>query len=190
MPYSPTSWSDGVTAATAARLNNLETQYVEATNSFEQDLLSAFVLSGLAPSKDGTLANQLDVTSGVAFPSQTDGTLRRRAINSSTQTTSTPNTTYYLFLNSDGTWTWGTSSSGPAHSLQICQVTTDASGNISAVTDKRVLSPSMLSGMAGPLLIPTSRNGAVTCVPIYTGATTPVGDGVVTPATGAVWLKS
>lgn len=40
-----------------------------------------------------------------------------------------------------------------------------------------------------PQTIPTIRNGALTLVNEYTGTATPVGDGVTTPQTGAVWFK-
>lgn len=159
MPYVPTNWSDNVTQGNHTTLNNLETQYLEATNSFEQDLFTAFVFSGLVCTKDGTTPNQLDVTSGIAFLTQSDGTERRRAPGASTAgqfTTATPSTTYYLFLNNDGTWTWGTASTGPANSLAICQATTDGSGNILAVSDKRVLNTTLLSGMAGSMAIPNA----------------------------------
>ena len=154
MPYTPTTWTNGTTPVNATNMNHLETAYSEAINSFEQDLFSAFVLSGLAASKDGTLANQLDVTAGVAFLLQSDSTLRRRAPAASTQTTATPSTTYYLYLQPDGTWYWSTSNSPAANSLAICQVTTDASGNISAVTDKRSRNTTLLPGMAGGLTFP------------------------------------
>jgi hypothetical protein len=59
---------------------------------------------------------------------------------------------------------------GATQKLQI-----DQSGNI--------------SGVAGSG-IPTTRNGTATCAGVYTGTTTPTGDGTTTPATGAVWAKA
>jgi hypothetical protein len=59
---------------------------------------------------------------------------------------------------------------GAAQKLQV-----DQSGNI--------------SGIAGTGL-PTTRNGTATCAGLYTGTTTPTGDGTTTPATGAVWAKA
>lgn len=189
MPFTPITVTDGVTPANATWGNNAQTQYTEATQSLEQDLFTACIFSGFVASKDGTIANQLDVTAGVGLLLQADSTLRRRAVTSSTQTTSTPSTTYYLFLNVDGTWTWGTASSGPTNSLAICQATTDGSGNILVVTDKRTLYTKFLAGAVGPVMLPTMRNGVLTEVAIYTGASTPTGDGVTTPATGSVWIK-
>ncbi len=46
-----------------------------------------------------------------------------------------------------------------------------------------------ISGVAGSG-IPTTRNGTATCAGLYTGSTTPTGDGTTTPATGAVWVKA
>ena len=149
MPYSPTVWVSGSTPLDQTELSNLETQYSEATNSFERDLFTAYVLSGLVATKDGTTANQLDVTSGVAFLLQADNTLRRRAPTSSTQVTSALTSTYHLYLQPDGTWYWSTSNSPASNSLFIAQVVTDGSGNISTVTDERVLNTTLFSGMLG-----------------------------------------
>ena len=154
MPYTPTVWQDGVTSGNQTHLNNLETQYTEATLSFNTDLLSPqFVLTGIAASKDGTNANQLDVTSGTAYVAQADTTIRQRKVTATNFTTATPSTTYYLDLNSDGSWSWGTSHSGFSHYLSICQVTTDGSGNISVVTDARVLNPIILDNSVGTLMV-------------------------------------
>lgn len=186
MPYTATSWVSGTTPLDAPEMNNLETQYTEATNSFEQDLFAAFVLSGLVATKDGTTASQLDVTTGVAFLKQTDNTLRRRAPVASTQSTvGHPSTTMYLFLQNDGTWAWQTSSTGPTNSLAVAQVTTDASANILTVTDVRPLATSLLAGMVGQFSLPTTRNGTMTVVVIYTGANTPTN-----PPTGSIWAKA
>lgn len=156
MPYTPTTWVFSTTMGTYTRLNNLETQYTEATNSFEQDLLTPFVYSGMVCTKDGTIANQLDITAGLAFPMQADNTLRRRGTLATTKTTATPSTTYYLYLQPDGTWYWSTSNSPAANSLAICQVTTDGSGNINAggVTDKRVTTTTLLASMVGSVNFP------------------------------------
>lgn len=156
MPYTPTVWTDHVTMGTQARMNNLETQYSEATQSLPKDLYAPFVVTGIATSRDGTNLKQLNVTSGTAFLKQSDGTLRRRDTAASTTgqfLTATPSTTYYLFLKNDGTWQWGTSASGPTNSLAITQATTDASGNISVVTDQRALQAVLFSTLAGTVYI-------------------------------------
>lgn len=148
-PYAPTNWVSGVTAANQTRMNNLELQSADALNGFNGDLLAPFLLSGMVCTKDGTTATQFDVTSGRAYLTMSDGTRGLIIAGASTPgqfTTSTPSTTYYLFLKNDGTYQWSTSSSGPANSLALCQATTDGSGNILVVTDKRVTTPSVLSG--------------------------------------------
>ncbi|MDE1904950.1 MAG: hypothetical protein KGH75_00685 [Rhodospirillales bacterium] len=148
-------------SASAARLNNIESQYTESTNSFEQDLFTAFVLSGLVCTKDGTTANQLDVTAGTAFLLQADNTLRRRAQAASIGgqfTTSALSTTYYLDLNPDGTWSFATSHSGVSNYLAICHLTTDGSGNISTVTDARTLTTSLFTSGAGAINFPGAVN--------------------------------
>lgn len=156
MPYSPTVWTDHVTMGNQVRMNNLESQYSEATQSLAKDLYTPFVVTGIATSKDGTNAKQLNVTAGTAFLKQSDGTLRRRDTSASTTNqflTATPSTTYYLFLKNDGTWQWGTSASGPTNSLPIAQATTDASGNINVVSDQRALAVSMFTTLAGSVTI-------------------------------------
>jgi hypothetical protein len=136
-------------------MNNLETQYTEAVNSFEPELFTAFVFSGAVPTKDGSIANQLDVPAYVAFLKQSDNTLRRRSTTTTTMTTATPSTTYYLYLQPNGNLYWATTNSPATNSLAICTVTTDGSGNISVVTDARTTATTLLSGMAGRATLPT-----------------------------------
>lgn len=45
-----------------------------------------------------------------------------------------------------------------------------------------------LAGVANSA-IPTTRNNVAKSAQIYTGASTPTGDGVTSPATGAIWIK-
>lgn len=139
MPYTPSVYTSGGTQ-TYVQANNAETQYTESTLSLNPDAFSAsFVVSGLVATKDGTIPNQLDVTSGKAYVLQTDGTTRQRTPTSSTQTTSTASTTYHLYLQPDGSWYWNTANSPVAGSVHIADVATDGSGNISSVTDKRLI---------------------------------------------------
>jgi hypothetical protein len=148
--YTATSWTDHVTPGSATNFNHLETSYAQAVNSLNQDLFAAgFVYHGYVATKDGMTANQLDVTSGVAYALQSDGTTYRIALTSSTQATSSFTTTYYLDLQPDGTWSWGTSHSIQANYLPIAQVTTDGSGNISTVTDERNTTLSPFASMVG-----------------------------------------
>lgn len=171
-PYNPTTWVNGVTAANQTNLNNLESQSKIALHGFNGDLFTPFVLSGVGCTKDGSVVNQLDVASGRAYVAMSDGTLGLIVVGSTTFTTSTPSTTYYLDLNPDGTWSWGTAHSGVTNHLTICSVTTDGSGNISAVTDARTLNTTILSGMAGSISFPggaltgTSLTGTAGTLPI------------------------
>lgn len=162
MPFTATTFNSGAAPGIDAPvLNAMQTQYSEATLSLEQDLFSAFVLSGLVATKDGVTASQLDVTAGVAFVLQTDGTLRRRAPTSSTQSCSGhASTTLYLDLNPDGTWSFATTHSAQAGYLPIAQVTTDASANILTVTDVRTLTPSLLPAATAALNIPAGLTAA------------------------------
>jgi hypothetical protein len=156
MSYPKTSWTAGSTPCSAPNMNNLETQFAYAMTSFNIDLFtSAFVYSGFVASKNGGIPNQLDVTAGVAYIKSSTGELNRVAVGSSTKTTATPSTTYYLILNNVGTWTWGTSGSLPGTSVSVCMVTTDGSGNISTVTDTRYMYTSVLSS-AMTLIFPGS----------------------------------
>lgn len=155
-PFSAISITNGVTPINKTWGDNAQTQASVALNGFNADLVTAgFVLSGITCTKDSTNANQLDIASGRAYVVMSDGTVGLIVVGAdTTHTTSTPSTTYYLFLKNDGTWQWSTASTGPANSLAICQATTDGSGNISAVTDKRVMSPGALFAGADTLRVP------------------------------------
>lgn len=153
-PYVPTTWS-GTTGINITRLNNLETQASAALHSINPDLIAGgFILSGLTAWKDGTTATQLDVAAGSAYVVMSDGTAALISCPSSTQTTSAPSSTYHLYLQPDGTWYWDTLNSPATNSVAICTVTTDGAGAISAVSDARSTSVSMLSGAAGSLGVP------------------------------------
>ena len=156
MPFTPINVTNGSTPVNATWGNLVQTQFAQALTSINADLVAAgFVLSGYTAAKDGTVANQLDVGAGRAYLVQSDGNndLGLVAHSASTQTTSVANSTYYLDLNPDGTWSWGTAHSAVANHLTICTVTTDGSGNISGVTDTRPTVVTFLSGMAGGLTI-------------------------------------
>lgn len=137
MPYTKTTWVEGsAPGISAAELNRLETQYDEAVQSFPVSLFDPFVLSGCTAAVNATVANQLDFTGGTAYPKQTDNTLRKCDPANATFTTSVASTTYYLDLNPDGTLSWGTAHSAQANYMPLYEVATDASANISTVTDK------------------------------------------------------
>lgn len=136
--YTKTTWADHSTMGNQTRMNNLETSASVGLYGLNPQLSGPFVHSGITCMKDGTVANQLDIASGYAFATMADGTTGFiSVVSDNTHTTSTPSSTYYLFLKNDGTWQWGTTSTGPTNSLPICQATTDGSGNISVVTDVR-----------------------------------------------------
>ena len=156
MPYTPTSWTSGTTPVDAPEMNNLETQYTESTLSLNPDFGSGAVVSGFVATKDGTIATKLDVTSGIAYLKQADGSYRQRKPAASNQTTSVINTTYHLYLQPDGTWYWSTSNSPAANSLAIANVTTDGSGNILAVSDQRNRTITIFPGATGTIAVPNN----------------------------------
>src|SRR5579859_189004 len=187
MAYTPNpTWNSGAAPGIdAPALNHIETQYTEASASYEASLFTPFVLTGFVCTKDGTTPNQLDVTQGTSYIKQSDSTLRRRTSNGAPGpfTTSVVNTTYYLDHNPDGTFSWGTAHSGQANYLPLCQVTTDSSGNIATVTDTRTTFTSFLANIIGTLNLPTTTQIS-SANPVLQGAhsnagrpTISVGDG-------------
>jgi hypothetical protein len=145
-PYAPSTYTTTMTLGDA---QNLETQAGVALFSLNPDLFTAFVLSGITCTKDGTTATQLDVASGYAYATQTDGTLARIDVVSDTfSTVGHATATMYLDLNPDGSWSWGTSHSAVSNHLTICSVTTDGSANISSVTDARTVTTTLLGGLS------------------------------------------
>ena len=147
--FVPTTIVNGVTPMNATLGNAMQTQALDALSGLNPDLFTAFVLSGITCTKDGTIANQLDIAAGRAYVTQTDGTLALIVVAAdNTHTTSALSSTYHLYLQPDGTWYWNTANSPATNSLHICDVTTDGSGNINVVTDQRPLTTSLLSGAA------------------------------------------
>lgn len=148
--YAPGEAIRGTYPAPLMRLASGITSIVESpATTIEQDLLTAFVYgaSSLVATKNALSPNQLDVTTGIAFPQQSDGSLLRTAVAATHFLTISPSATYYLDLNPDGSWSWTTSHSTQPNYLAVAQVTTDASSNILTVTDERVLSTILLAGM-------------------------------------------
>lgn len=133
---------------TLSFLGSSVTTNASTPNSVNQDEWTPFVLTGLVATKDGSIANKLDVTEGVAWLRQADQSLGRVAENATSFTTIQISSIYYLDLNPDGTYSFAISHSGQPNYLPIAQVTTDASGNILAVTDKRTLNTQLLGAMA------------------------------------------
>ncbi|UOF90753.1 pyocin knob domain-containing protein [Fodinisporobacter ferrooxydans] len=140
----------GSSSVLVAPDGTLSTNLYSVDSLFVQDLFgnTSVVLSGGVATKDGTVANQLDVTAADVYFS--GGQHVNFAASQNGQfVTSVANTTYYLDYNSDGTTSWGTAHSTKAGYVPICQVTTDASGNISTVTDKRPTTVNLLTGAIG-----------------------------------------
>ena len=165
MPFTPITFNTGAAPGIdGPTMNFIETQFLEASLSFEQDLFSPFVLTGLVATRDGTTLSQLDLTAGVAFLKQSaDNTLRRQAPTATNfSTTGHPSTTMYLDLNPDGTWSWGTAHSAQANYLAVAQVVTDSSANINTVTDERITVVNFLAALIGHLNMPsTTQIGGV-----------------------------
>jgi hypothetical protein len=176
MPYTPTTWVSGTTAVSATNMNNLEQQFTEAVNSVHQDMLTGFVETGSVPTKNGTTATQLDVPAITAWVVQGDGVSVRRRAPSATNfsTTGHPSTTMFLDLKSDGTYNWATSHTGSNY-LTICSVLTDASSNISSVTDTRQLNTNVFANMAGTFINIPERgpNNTVTSFTLSARTSTP-----------------
>jgi hypothetical protein len=157
MTYTPTNWVSTTTPCSAANMNNLETQYTQASTSFAPELITGFVVLGLVATRDGSILNQLDVTAGTAYLLQTaDNTLQRKAIASSAGplTTATPSTTYFLDLNPSGAYNFATTHSAVTGHLTIASCTTDGSGNILVVTDARPLNTTLFSTALGQIQVP------------------------------------
>ncbi len=100
-----------------------------------------FVPTGLAASKNLEDPTQLDVTAGLAYVPQSGGGLRRHALAETHFHVAAASALYYLDLQPDGTWSWGTQHSGQAGYLSVAEAQTDPAGQISTVTDRRTLAP-------------------------------------------------
>jgi hypothetical protein len=174
------TWNNGAgPGISAGALNNIETEYLEASLSFNPDVFTAgFVLSGLVCTKDGVTASQLDITSGTAYVLQSaDSTLRQRKVSTTTKsTTGNPSTTMYLDLNPDGTLSWSTAHSGQANYLTLCTVTTDVSANIATVTDTRTLTANILPNIIGPLNLPAGSTMGGTVIATGSNYVSKAGD--------------
>lgn len=137
-PFGAITVVSGSTPMNATWGNNAQLQSEIAINTLNPDLSGPFVLSGITCTKDGSVANQLDIASGTAYAVVGDGTVAKILVSAdNTHTTSTPTSIYFLYLQPDGTWYWSTSNSPATNSLPIAQVSTDGSGNISTVADVR-----------------------------------------------------
>lgn len=153
----------------------------------------SFVMSGLSVTKDGTNANQVDVTSGVVYIKQSDNSLRRFNVAATNFRTALNNYTYYLDFNPDGTWSWNTAHSTQSNYLNVATVTSDASANVSTVTQNTSVDFGVF--VAG-VFAPSGAIGAQ-AASRYVGATTSgaptsgtfaVGDFIIDRTNGCFWI--
>lgn len=196
MPYTKTTWTSGTTPVDAPEMNNLETQYTEATLSLNPDVGIAVVLNGCTGVRDGTNLAQLDFTGGVAYVQQADGTFRERKPTSQNFTVTIASTTYFLDLNPDGTLSWGTAHSAVTGHITLLQLTTDGSTHIvTPITDTRPLTLNLYSGASSSVIpqiggntVPRIRSngGGSAGMTIWVGTTDPGGNA----QEGDIWINA
>lgn len=107
-----------------------------SVTTWARNLYGPFVYQGMDATKNATNPKQVDVTTGVAYPRQTDYSLERRAFTATSYTTTLANATYLLDMNPDGTMTWGTAHSTQANYLPILIVTTDVNGDVATIEER------------------------------------------------------
>lgn len=127
---------------------------------YAQDMFSnGFILNGLTVTKDGSIPNQVDVTAGIVYIKQADGSLRRFAPTATNFRTSTPSNTYYLDFQPDGTWWWNTGHSQQANYINVATVTSDASSNVATVTqNQQSYQISLFANAKGPISLQSGFN--------------------------------
>lgn len=113
---------------------------------YAQDLFSSsFIISGGVATKNGTNANQIDVTSPIlGWVKQSDNTFRRLSVAVTNYKTTIASTTYYLDLGADGIVYWAQTHPSVNYAT-IATVTSDASSNVNVITDTRSLTNVPLS---------------------------------------------
>lgn len=164
IPQTEAGAANGV--ATLDATGNVPQSQLSQLKSVVADLVgdTSVVLSGGVATKDGVTATQLDVTATNVYFS--GGQHFNFAASTPGQfTTSVISTTYYLDYNPDGTTSWGTAHSVQTGYVPICQVTTDASGNIVTVTDERPVSVNLF-GLASWLVVPAAWKLTKTGTPV------------------------
>lgn len=123
-----------------------------AAVTLEQDLVTPFVLTGLAPSHTGF--NLYSAAAGIAYLRQSDSSLLRLAYATIAVNLTTPSATYYHDINPDGTYSLGTAHSTQPNYLTIATITTDAGDNITAVTDTRTMATTLFPNMSNTVNAP------------------------------------
>lgn len=146
--------------ATANVANEAVTAAKTEGVAYSVDMLgNSCVFSGLTVTKDGSTASQVDVTAGVAYVKQSDGSLRRLNVAATNFRTTSASATYYLDLNPDGTWSFTTGHSSQANYLNVATVTSDASANVSTVTQNTTSQTiTLLSSATGPVQLPNTKH--------------------------------
>lgn len=113
---------------------------------------NGFIFSGVAVTKDGTQLNQIDVTAGVVYVKQADGTYKEYEPTATTWRTSTATNTYYLDFQPDGTFWWNTGHSQQSGYIPVATVTSDASSNVNVLTpNTNATAVTLLGGAIGPV---------------------------------------
>lgn len=122
--------------------DNVDNAHDVSFREFLYDIFGcSWVLSGLDISKNITINNKLDVTSGTIYIQVAENKLRRVTKQGTSFTTSSANASYYLEILPDLTWYWDTTPSGISGSITLARVTTDNNGNIATIEDLRPLKP-------------------------------------------------
>ena len=109
---------------------------------------NSYVFAGGVATKDPVTANLLNVTAlvGANIKKAADGTLAHINQNATSFNTVTANTIYYLDVLASNAYSFATAHPVGVDYLPIAEVTTDLSGNIAVVTDKRNLTVNPFSG--------------------------------------------
>lgn len=129
--------------------------FPEIKKTFMDLIGGGLVLKGGLATKNGTTANQLDITPATVLIKDTStGYISRVEISTPSKSTTLANATFYLDVALNATdYSFGTSHPSGDY-IALAEVATDGSGNIATVNDVRPLTSTMLSGMDGKILIP------------------------------------
>lgn len=122
------------------RLINNDAFLKAFAETLAKDIFAAgFIVSGMVATINGSTPTQLDVTAGVAYLQQPSGGLARFEANAQSFDVALASATYYLDIQPDGTYHWGTAHSAQANYLPVATVITTETGTIDTVTDNRVI---------------------------------------------------
>lgn len=125
-----------------------------SSSDIDSVLVSPGVVAGINASVDPSILNQLDVTSGTAFLQTAAGLMEVVNTVATHFLTSQANATYFLDLNTDGSFSWSLTHSADPHALQLWTVTTNVSGNIASTASSANFGTiALLSAVTGTLQI-------------------------------------